>query len=436
MRIEQAVYGCQDAGGYRFLARSPGFAEAWLPAAERLCTGFGERPAGVACPLAVFAQPLDAKHVAVIQVADQGRDDANRPGAMAFRLLVVARTLYADLGGDPFRIAEAFPPAWAARGELPALEWMSGPMPRRTVEEVRRILDVEAARLALVVAGAGPVAYADLPADRTALLLGGAQALVDGGRLVFRRDAPDPALARQLWALLPTATRAELWPTTFAFGNKHAFHLAIVPDAAADDFKGYVKEAEAGDYPEGRYESSLQHAAESGDQAELDGLLARPSHRQRFKLLLGLLAVFALVPILINLPIGLGPQQADEQEEKRPVEATPLAALRLPKESALAAESPRRRELRDGINAQARTLGVPQAVGLTDAEMVEILGRIDAKLGETPERRVADLSALGDPRSVIRAILWKHAVAEYAEPALNDAELLERLAKIAPKGDR
>ena len=435
MRIEQAVYGSQDVGGYRFLARSPGFAEAWLPAAERLCTGFGERPSGVACPLAVFAQPLDAKHVAVIQIADQGRDDAGRPGALAFRLLVLPRTLYADLEGDPFRIAEAFPPEWAARGEVPSLEWTAGPMPRRTVEDIRRILDVEAARMALSIAGGGPVEYSDLPADRTALLLGAAQALVDGGRLVFRREAPDPILARQLWALLPTATRTEIWPTSFAFGNKHAFHLAIVPDAAADDFASYVKEAEAGDYPEGRYESSLQHAAEANDQAELDGLLARPSRRQRFKLLLGLLAVFALVPFLINLPIGpAGPEQADPPDEKRSHETTPLAALHLPEEPLLPADAPRRRELRDGLNAIARTLGVSQAVGLTDVEMVELLRRIDAKLGENPKRQVPDVSALSDPRSVIRAILWKHGIADYAE-ALNDAELLERLAKLLPKGD-
>src|SRR5690349_6644348 len=48
--IEQAVYGSEGAGGYHFLARSSGFRDDWLPEAERLCTAFGERPAGVACP--------------------------------------------------------------------------------------------------------------------------------------------------------------------------------------------------------------------------------------------------------------------------------------------------------------------------------------------------------------------------------------------------
>ena len=36
-------HGSQGAGGYRFLARSPGFRDEWLAEAERLCTGFGER---------------------------------------------------------------------------------------------------------------------------------------------------------------------------------------------------------------------------------------------------------------------------------------------------------------------------------------------------------------------------------------------------------
>ena len=83
--IEQAIYGTESPGGYQFLARSPGFTEDWLAEAQRLCTGFGERPAGVACPLAVFARPLGSRHVAVVQVADQGRDDAGRPGALPAR---------------------------------------------------------------------------------------------------------------------------------------------------------------------------------------------------------------------------------------------------------------------------------------------------------------------------------------------------------------
>src|SRR5579871_6753554 len=107
--IEQAIYGA-GAGGYRFLGRSPGFRDDWLAEAERLCTSFGERPAGVSCPACLFVQPFGPQHVAVVQVSDDGSDDTGRPGSLRFRLLIVPRRLYADLETDPFLIADAFPP--------------------------------------------------------------------------------------------------------------------------------------------------------------------------------------------------------------------------------------------------------------------------------------------------------------------------------------
>src|SRR5436190_18365776 len=94
LQLEQALYASRDASGYRFVARSPGFRDDWLPEAQRLCTGFGERPAGVACPACVFAQPLGKDHIAVVQVADQGSDDAGRPGALGFHLLVLPKSAY------------------------------------------------------------------------------------------------------------------------------------------------------------------------------------------------------------------------------------------------------------------------------------------------------------------------------------------------------
>jgi len=59
------------------------------------------------------------RYVTVVQIADQGVDT----GALAFRLLVLARSDYLNLGGDPFLVADQFPAPWAARGELPALFW-------------------------------------------------------------------------------------------------------------------------------------------------------------------------------------------------------------------------------------------------------------------------------------------------------------------------
>src|SRR5205807_3745604 len=179
------------------------------------------------------------------------------PGALAFRLLVLPARLYADLGGDLFWISDHLPPPWQARGELESLSWTAGPPPGRTVDQLRRVLDVEA--------------------DRTQTLLGGVQVLVDGGRLVFVRHEPAEKIIRDLWALLPTSTRYTTWPATFAFGNAHGFHVVIVPQADGPAFEHYTREAEAGDYPEGSYELALQHAVESANQAELQGLLARRS---------------------------------------------------------------------------------------------------------------------------------------------------------------
>src|SRR5205809_3050867 len=60
-------------------------------------------------------------------------------------------------------------------------------------------------------------------------LLGGAQVLVDGGRLAFERPQGDLRLAAGLWLLLPEMTRCRLWPTSFAFGPELEFDLLVTP---------------------------------------------------------------------------------------------------------------------------------------------------------------------------------------------------------------
>jgi hypothetical protein len=275
--IEQAIYGSQAAGDYRLLARSPGFLEEWLPAAVRLCSGFGERLGGMACPECVFARPFGKRHVAVVQVADQGVNHAGRPAALAFRFLILARSDYQNLGGDPFLLADRFPPPWAARGDLPALPWPAELPPARTVGEVQEVLQRD---------------------EEGPNLLGGAQLLVDGGRLVFERPQPDTELMRGLWRLLPTSTRSELWPASFAFGNALGFDALVAADTSGVGYAQYIRGDEAGDYPEGRYELNLQIAVEAGDQRELDILLARRSRKETWRLgliLLGTCLVLAAV---------------------------------------------------------------------------------------------------------------------------------------------
>jgi hypothetical protein len=300
--IEQAVYHRPDGEAPQFRGRSPGFLDAWLPEAERWVHGFGTRPEGFACPLAVFAQPLGKKHVAVVQVSDTiGNHDAPRLG---FRVLVLPRTAYVGLlGGDPFALAERLPAEWRD-GELPTLALPEEPPHRRTVEEVRQVLQRTRAPLPEdddLSPEEVVVAQAESPA-----LLGGVQVLVDGGKVFFRRQRPDTELLRGLWTLLPTSTRAALWPASFAFSNRLGFDAVVLPFCDDEHLAYYNDEDQAADYPAGRYEINLQVAAEAGDQAELDSLFGRRSVAETWRLGVTLLAVVSVAVLVIH---GFAPPQ-------------------------------------------------------------------------------------------------------------------------------
>jgi hypothetical protein len=422
--IEQAIYGSRGAGGYRFLARSSGFVDEWLPEAQRLCAGFGERPAGVECPGCVFAQPFGKEHVAVVQVADQGTDDAGRPGALGFRLLVMPRPFYQHWLGDPFAVAERFPPPWHVRGDLPALTWPAEPLPPRTVAEVQKVLQQ--------VEGT-PKSSTPL----SPILLGATQALVDGSRLVFERPAPHPDLVRGLWTLLPHSTRCHLWPATFAFGNALAFDALVVPRADGEEYTGYLTEQQAGDYPEGRYELNLQIAAEDGDQRELDALFARRNRAQTVRLVLMLLG--ATLVLLVAMKLLMPPEQAPPP--KKPELAAPAAKgdaaqpmLKLPPpEEYPVLTNPERASLTRALHGLAKQIGVADLGEPATAET--LLSAIDTKLGTpNPRRDPGPLRDFGPPRRQLQALLWKHRVAGYDDPRLNPAELVERLSRqMAPR---
>jgi hypothetical protein len=397
--IEQALYGSQGSGGYRFLARSPGFKPEWVPAAEQLCVGFGERPAGVGCPACIFAQPLGKSHVVVVQVADQGQDDTGRPGALGFRLLVMPRDVYIDYLGDPFLIADQFPPPWDARDDLPTLTWTTGPLPPRRVAEIQEVLKRPE----------GPA------------LLGGVQALVDGGRLVFQRAQPDPALIRGLWMLLPTSTRCELWPASFAFSNRLGFHALVVARAENGEFTGYVNEEQAENYPEGRYELNLQIAAEAGDQAGLDHVFARRSRAQTWRMGLFLLVVFSVVVLCLKLLTpqtppanALGGAQAPAQLDLPPAEEFHTL------------NAQERDQLTESLRQLAQAAGVEPLPEPASAE--KLLDALDTRLGTPNPNRDpgADLTE-GPVLRRLRALLWKHEVADYRNRALSGGELVEKL---------
>jgi hypothetical protein len=405
--IQQAIYSNAQGGGFRFVARSPGFDGAWPAEAERLCVGFGERPPGVACPAAVFARPFARQQVAVVQVADLGCDDAGRPGALGFRLLIVPRDVYRQvLHGDPFRLAEQFPPPWEARGELPALTLPPEPAPPRQVETLQRVLQ-----------------HGDAPT-----LLGGAQALVDGGRLVFQRSAPDLELVRSLWLLLPTANRCELWPASFAFGNALGFDVLVLPRVNGE-LAGYLSEQHAGEYPEGRYELALQIAVEAGDQRELDALLQRRSSRQTLKLALVLLVMMSALAVFMKS--SEPPPRPEPETAAKAGSADNGTRLDLPPPDDFPdLNEPERERLTAALRGLAVRLGIdppPEA-----AE--ELLAAIDRKLGTPPTWRFGPIETGQPIERQLRILLKKHGVADYNRLQLNPVELVVRLEqKVAPR---
>jgi hypothetical protein len=262
LRIQQAVV-LTDARGVRVVAQTDNFD---APEAERIAVLFGTRPEGVACPLAHFACPFGQKHVAVVRVED-------RPGsALGFRFLVLARELYKHLG-DPFAIADRYPPDWNATGRLADLAWPVEGLPERTVEQLDTILK-----------------YGDGP-----LLLASTQVLVDGNRVLLKRTEPAEQFIRGLWQLLPDRTRCDLWPATFAFSDELDFHAAVGPTLPTPRHRRQVLVEEAIlDYPQSGYELNLQLAVESGDSKALRKLLARRTADDTIRLGLYMIA-FALI---------------------------------------------------------------------------------------------------------------------------------------------
>ncbi len=249
--------------GETILARSANFSDEWQAPALNLCKRFGTLPVGANCPEALFATPLDKYRIAVVQVAGPPAFPSLR-----FRMLVMGRELYGHLG-DPFAIADRFPPNWEARGSLLDLDWPPQPLPKRTIAELDSVLKH----------GDGP------------FLLGASQTLVDSGKIVLQRDAPENKLIRDVWALLPGSTCRDLWPATFAFSNELGFDIVAMPSVPEKGIPGYLNEEQTRDYPDSRYERNLQIAIESGDQRSLDRLLSRRSSSETLRLAIIILVV-------------------------------------------------------------------------------------------------------------------------------------------------
>jgi hypothetical protein len=273
--MAQAVFDRTETGP-ALKSRSPNFRDEWTDEAERICVGYGERPRGVACPGALFALPFGRSHVVVGHARD-----LDATGSLRFHFLVLGRELYGHLG-DPFAIAERFPPSWFPAGELPDLRWPEEPLPARRVEDLQ-----------------GMMRETDGP-----FLYGAAQTLVDHGRIALKRSEPADRLLRELWQLLPASTRRERWPATFAFGNDLGFDVVALPVVPEEGLQAMMTEEQVLDYPESRYERALQVAIEAGDQGGLDRLLARRSSTETLRLAVYIVLGFAVASIVLRIVLA------------------------------------------------------------------------------------------------------------------------------------
>ncbi len=200
-------------------------------------------------------------------------------GPSRFHLLIVNQRDYATLHYDPFALADQIAPNWTAAHDLPDLQWQGPSPPRRSTADIQQVLKGKN----------GPE------------LLGGCQALIDGSQLLFVRSEPDSKVVRDLWMLLPYSNRLELMPATFAWNHKLRFDVVVSTRERAGNFAGYMTEEQAGGYPEGRYELSLQTAAEAEDQESLEVLWSRRSRREVWRLGFMLVAVLAILALGLRL---------------------------------------------------------------------------------------------------------------------------------------
>ncbi len=303
--IEQATFLLAETPLPKLLGKSPGVLDAWIPELQSVVIDYGTPLHGIRCPEAMFALPFGKRHVVIARVCDDV-ETVSEDHPLYYQVLIVRKKVYLYGLPDPFYILDQFPPEWR-KTELPTLEWTFGPLPRRTVSEVQAILKRLKSNALLEDQ---PVRQQTEESEREytdeeianawgPTFLGGVQILVDGGRLIFQRRAPDPELIRAFWTLLPNSSRADVWPATFAFNNALPFDLLVVPIYDVEDFHDHVTEDQAAEYPEGRYEVALQRAAETDDQEELDILFHRRGSRETLRLAI-ILVIAMTVLVLVN----------------------------------------------------------------------------------------------------------------------------------------
>jgi hypothetical protein len=237
---------------------------------RKLLNSFGDPPSGIRFEEVLFVLPFDHDRMAIVSVISS---------PTRFRILLVHRSLYYHIP-DPFRYLDRFPPNWESRSELRDLEWSEtdGPLYRR-VDQLQEVLKN----------GNGP------------LLLAATQAIVDTEHVLLKRDVPATKLLRDIWMLLPEATRRSSQVATYCFAPEPIFHFSAGPNSLNPEMLGYWDEERILDYPDSRYERHLQVAIESGDQAEVDRLFARRTTSETIRLMLLILGLLAAISVIARL---------------------------------------------------------------------------------------------------------------------------------------
>lgn len=254
-----------DATGPRVVGRSAGIPFEVEEAVLRTVVRYGSH-AGQ--PSAVFRTTLNGGLGCLVTVAKLPGDGS----PTAFRYVVGPRDLLAAI--EPFGSIDRIP-ADVLKGDLDAFVGDEAFRPRGHAD-----------LRALLKSGDSP------------LLLGAAQALLDGCKIAVAAAEVPPTFVRDLWQLLPFMSRAELSFATFAPSAELNFDVAVLPAVPVEGIKGFLTAEQVRDYPEGRYELALQRAAENGNQADLDRLFARRSSSQVLRTVVGMI-VFALVVVIV-----------------------------------------------------------------------------------------------------------------------------------------
>ncbi|MBM3995407.1 MAG: hypothetical protein FJ303_14825 [Planctomycetes bacterium] len=295
--LEQALFYRPDGATPNLIARSPGFDAAWIAEAQHLVFGFGDRRVGMRCPLTVFAQPIDPNHVAVVRVMDDVGEGG--PNGLRFHFLVVSLESYEAWIRDPFMLAEKVAPTWQPADALPSLTIPEEAFSPRTLAQLQDVLKrIKASALKEGEDPEAPDFERTIENSESPALLGGAQILVDGGRLVFERPEGDLRMVSGLWLLLPEETRCRLWPASFAFSRDLEFDVLVVPHLGEVPLESYTTEEQAADYPEGAYEVALQSAVETGTQDDLDEVFSRRDSHSTIRLALICLILVSAIVIL------------------------------------------------------------------------------------------------------------------------------------------